>query len=78
MNVASGVLSELMSAKMEISKERFEMFTNITVRFKVQSIVWVLFLKFNTNYNPQFFAAQIQIPIPNKYFGIGYKGLFFC
>ena len=49
MNVASGVLSELMSAKMEISKERFEMFTNITVRFKLQSIVWVLFLKFNTN-----------------------------
>ena len=52
MNVASGVLSELMSAKMDISKERFEMFTNITVRFKLQSIVWVLFLKFNTNYNP--------------------------
>ena len=52
------------------------MFTNITVRFKVQSIVWVLFLKFNTNYNPQFFAAQIQIP--NKYLGFGYKGLVFC
>ena len=38
MNVASGVLSELMSAK--ISKECFEMFTNITVRFKLQSIVF--------------------------------------
>ena len=52
-----------------ISKERFEMFTNITFRFKLQSIVWVLFIKFNTNYNPQFFASQIQIhiPIPNKY-----------
>ena len=37
MNVASGVLSELMSAKMDISKERFEMFTNITVRFKFQT-----------------------------------------
>ena len=48
MNVASGVLSELMSAKMDISKERFEMFTNITVRFKLQSIAWLLFLKFNT------------------------------
>ena len=35
MNVASGVLSELMSAKMDISKERFEMFTNITVQFKL-------------------------------------------
>ena len=31
MNVASGVLSELMSAKMDISKDCFEMFTNITV-----------------------------------------------
>ena len=29
MNVASGVLSELMSPKMDISKEHFEMFTNI-------------------------------------------------
>ena len=29
--------------------------------------------------NPYFFAAQIQIqiPIPNKYLGCGYKGLFF-
>ena len=52
MNVASGVLSELMSAKMEISKERFEMFTNITVRFKLQSIVWVLFLKLNQTIIP--------------------------
>ena len=52
MNVASGVLSELMSAKMDISKERFEMFTNMKVRFKLQSIVWDIFLKFNTNYNP--------------------------
>ena len=40
MNVASGVLSELMSAKMDISKECFEMFTSITVRFKLQSIVF--------------------------------------
>ena len=24
-----------------------------------------------------FYAAQIQIPIPNKYLGCGYKGLFF-
>ena len=23
-------------------------------------------------------AAQIQIPIPNKYLGFGYKGLVFC
>ena len=52
MNVASGVLSELMSAKMDFSKERFEMFTNITVRFKLESIAWVLFLKFNSKYNP--------------------------
>ena len=28
--------------------------------------------------NPWFFAAQIQIPIPNKYLGFGYKGLVFC
>jgi hypothetical protein len=28
--------------------------------------------------NPQFFAAQIRIPIPNKYLGSGYKGLVFC
>ena len=28
--------------------------------------------------NPKFFAAQIQIPIPNKYLGFGYKGLIFC
>ena len=30
--------------------------------------------------NPKFFAAQIQIqiPIPNKYFVCGYKGLVFC
>ena len=27
--------------------------------------------------NPQFFAAQIQIPIPNKYLGFGYKDLVF-
>jgi len=27
--------------------------------------------------NPQFFAAQIQIPIPNKYLRFGYKGLVF-
>ena len=26
----------------------------------------------------QFFAAQNQYPIPNKYFGLGYKGLVFC
>ena len=28
--------------------------------------------------NPKFFAAQIYIPIPNKYLAIGCKGLFFC
>ena len=28
--------------------------------------------------NPYFFAAQIQIPIPNKYLGSGYKCLLFC
>ena len=77
MNVASGVLSELMSAKIEISKDRFAMFTNITVRFKLQSIVWVLFLKFYTNYNSQFFATHIEIQIPNKYLGFGYKGIVF-
>ena len=27
--------------------------------------------------NPKFFAAQIQIPIPNKYLGFCYKGLVF-
>ena len=27
--------------------------------------------------NPKFFAAQIQIPIPDKYLGCGYKGLVF-
>ena len=27
---------------------------------------------------PNFFAAQIQIPIPNKYLGFAYKGLVFC
>ena len=27
--------------------------------------------------NPQFFAVQIQIPIPNKYLGFEYKGLVF-
>ena len=28
--------------------------------------------------NPWFLAAQIQIPVPNKYSGFGYKGLVFC
>ena len=28
--------------------------------------------------NPYFFVAQIQILIPNKYLGCGYKGLLFC
>ena len=28
--------------------------------------------------NLKFFAAQIQIPLPNKYLGVGYKGLVFC
>jgi hypothetical protein len=28
--------------------------------------------------NPQFFTPQIQIPIPNKYLGCGYKDLVFC
>ena len=28
--------------------------------------------------NPNFFAAQIQIPIPNRYLGFGYKGLVIC
>ena len=28
--------------------------------------------------NPQFFAAQIQISIPNEYSGFGYKGLVIC
>ena len=28
--------------------------------------------------NLKFFVAQIQIPIPNKYLGVGYKGLVFC
>ena len=28
--------------------------------------------------NPLFFAAQIQIPIPSKYLGFGYKGVVFC
>ena len=27
---------------------------------------------------PQFSAVQIQIAIPNKYLGFGYKGLNFC
>ena len=27
--------------------------------------------------NLKFFAAQIQIPLPNKYLGVGYKGLVF-
>ena len=27
---------------------------------------------------PNFFVAQIQIPIPNIYLGFGYKGLVFC
>ena len=26
----------------------------------------------------KFFAAQIQIPLTNKYLEVGYKGLFFC
>ena len=26
----------------------------------------------------KFFVAQIQIPLPNKYLGVGYKGLVFC
>jgi hypothetical protein len=26
----------------------------------------------------RFFAAQIQIPIPNEYLGLGYKGFVFC
>ena len=26
----------------------------------------------------KFFAAQIQMPLPNKYLGAGYKGLVFC
>ena len=28
--------------------------------------------------NPKFFAAQIQIPVLNKYLGFWYKGLVFC
>ena len=28
--------------------------------------------------NPKLFAAQIQIQIPDKYLGCGYKGLVFC
>ena len=28
--------------------------------------------------NLKFFATQIQIPLPNKYLGVGYKGLVFC
>ena len=28
--------------------------------------------------NLKFFAAQIQIPLLNKYLGVGYKGLVFC
>ena len=63
MNVASGVLSELMSAKMEISKERFEMFTNITVRFKLQSIVWVLFLKLNQTIIPNSLRPKFKFQI---------------
>ena len=27
--------------------------------------------------NPKFFAVQIQVTIPNKYLGFGYKGLGF-
>ena len=28
--------------------------------------------------NLKFFASQIQIPLPNRYLGVGYKGLVFC
>ena len=28
--------------------------------------------------NLKFLAAQIQIPLQNKYLGVGYKGLVFC
>ena len=28
--------------------------------------------------NLKFFAAQSQIPLPNEYFGVGYKDLVFC
>ena len=31
----------------------------------------------HTKAKPLFFAAQIQIPIPNNYLGCGYKGLLF-
>ena len=26
----------------------------------------------------KFFAAKIQMPLPNNYLGVGYKGLVFC
>ena len=28
--------------------------------------------------NLKIFVGQIQIPLPNKYLGVGYKGLVFC
>ena len=37
MNVASGVLSELMSAKMDISKEHFEMHVRTYITSMVQT-----------------------------------------
>ena len=39
-------------------------------------IQWVPF--YSSNHGPWTHEGQIQIPIPNRYLGFGYKGLVFC
>ena len=75
MNVASGVLSELMSAKMDNFKRTFWNVYEHNGTFQTSKYRMGFISKVKSNYNPQFFAAQIQISIPNKSLGFGYKGL---
>ena len=62
---------------------RFLFFKSTIIIFTsyVPSRIWPLSSPRTTDtwwLNPQFFAAQIQISIPNKYLGFGYKALVFC
>jgi hypothetical protein len=55
-----------------VGKEIIKIFVEKICRFRIQ--VW----DYNGNCFIVCHTAQIQIPIPNKYLGCGYKGLVFC
>ena len=52
--------------------------SKLSGRFFSNLVASTKYIIFTHGLNPEFFAAQIQISIQNKYLGFGYKCLVFC